>query len=140
MKALSIRQPWAHAILYLGKNIENRTWTTAYRGRFYIHAGLKEDPKWRRGKNHKGNVIIADDMEKTLTHRGAWSSKGGIIGSVELVGVTEWSQRSRWFAGPHGFILRDPKAYDHVIECRGSLGFFDPPKSLAKELMRAEQA
>lgn len=140
MKALSIRQPWAHAILFLGKDIENRTWNTNYRGRFYIHAGLREDPKWRRAKNHKGGILITHDMQQILTHRGAWSDKGGILGSVELFSVTEWSRRSRWFAGKYGFILRKPKAYDHVIECKGNLGFFDPPKSLAKELMRAEQA
>ena len=26
--AISIRQPWAYAILYLGKDVENRTWET----------------------------------------------------------------------------------------------------------------
>ena len=28
MKALSIRQPWAWAILHAGKDIENRDWRT----------------------------------------------------------------------------------------------------------------
>jgi hypothetical protein len=39
MIALSIRQPWAQAILTLGKCIENRKWDTEFRGRFLIHAG-----------------------------------------------------------------------------------------------------
>ena len=38
MKALSIRQPWAAAIVQLGKNIENRTWATRFRGPILIHA------------------------------------------------------------------------------------------------------
>jgi len=42
MKALSIQQPWAWAILH-GKNIENRTWPTHYTGQFLIHAGKKFD-------------------------------------------------------------------------------------------------
>ena len=35
---LSIRQPWAWAILNAGKNVENRTWRTSYRGELFIHA------------------------------------------------------------------------------------------------------
>lgn len=40
MKALSIRQPWAWAILQAGKRIENREWRAAptYRGPLLIHA------------------------------------------------------------------------------------------------------
>jgi hypothetical protein len=38
-KALSIRQPWAHLIVAGIKQIENRTWTTRYRGPLLIHAG-----------------------------------------------------------------------------------------------------
>jgi hypothetical protein len=30
--ALSIRQPWASLILFAGKDIENRNWSTATRG------------------------------------------------------------------------------------------------------------
>ena len=40
-RAISIRQPWAHAILHLGKNIENRPMRTHYRGRILIQASLK---------------------------------------------------------------------------------------------------
>ena len=140
LPALSIRQPWAHAILYLGKNIENRNWKHPYRGRFYIHAGLKHDEKWRRAKNHKGRIILGHEDHSTLTWRGAWSATGGIIGSVRLVKITELGWRNQWFTGRYGYVLSDPKAYDHIIECKGRLGFFDPPKHLAKELMRAEQS
>lgn len=39
MKALSIRQPWLHAIFHLGKRIENRGWATcSYRGPVLLHA------------------------------------------------------------------------------------------------------
>ena len=39
MYALSIHQPWAWAILNVGKNVENRRWRTRYRGPLLIHAG-----------------------------------------------------------------------------------------------------
>jgi len=40
-KALSIIQPWASAIAFAGKDIENRTWRTHYRGPLAIHASAK---------------------------------------------------------------------------------------------------
>lgn len=44
MKALSIRQPWAWAIVNGHKTIENRTWATTYRGPLLIHASKSLDP------------------------------------------------------------------------------------------------
>jgi len=40
IKALSVRQPWAHAIFKLGKD-ENRPWRTHLRGRILIQAAMK---------------------------------------------------------------------------------------------------
>jgi len=37
--ALSIRQPWAWLIVNGWKDIENREWSTRFRGRLLIHAG-----------------------------------------------------------------------------------------------------
>ena len=39
-RAISIRQPWAYAILHLGKDVENRPMRTHYRGRIFIQASL----------------------------------------------------------------------------------------------------
>lgn len=33
VKALSVRQPWAWAIVHAGKDVENRNWPTPHRGR-----------------------------------------------------------------------------------------------------------
>jgi hypothetical protein len=38
MKILSVRQPWAALIVSGHKDIENRTWSTRYRGPVLIHA------------------------------------------------------------------------------------------------------
>lgn len=40
-KGLTFIQPWASAIAFAGKDIENRTWRTHYRGPLAIHAGGK---------------------------------------------------------------------------------------------------
>ena len=39
MWALTVRQPWAWALAWAGKDIENRSWSTHYRGWLAIHAG-----------------------------------------------------------------------------------------------------
>lgn len=41
MKALTVQQPWAWAIIYGDKNIENRTQAWTYRGPLAIHAGAR---------------------------------------------------------------------------------------------------
>lgn len=110
--ALSIKQPWAYAILHLGKDIENRTWNTEFRERFWIHAGKTFD--------HDGYFWL----QKQGFDVPAMSAlpKGGIVGSVDLVDCVEYSD-SKWFFGPHGLVLRNPE------ECqfrpyRGQLGWF----------------
>ena len=40
---LSVRQPWVWALLYGGKTIENRSWSTQYRGRIWIHSSQVEN-------------------------------------------------------------------------------------------------
>lgn len=40
MKALSVKNPWA-SLIFHGKNIENRTWKTSFRGTVLIHASAK---------------------------------------------------------------------------------------------------
>jgi hypothetical protein len=110
MKALSIRQPWASCILDHGKDIENRSWRTLYRGRLLVHASQKLDAE--------GALFI-------LRHFGLSPalSFGGIIGAVDVVDCIEESP-SKWFFGPFGFVLANPVRY-RLYPCRGSLSLFD---------------
>lgn len=48
MLALTIRQPWAWAIIHAGKDVENRSWPTNYRGPLAIHAAIKDDTEAMR--------------------------------------------------------------------------------------------
>ena len=43
VRALTVRQPWAWAIIYGGKDLENRRWRTSYRGPL-IHASKNANP------------------------------------------------------------------------------------------------
>jgi hypothetical protein len=119
MKALSIRQPWAWLILHAGKDVENRRWTTSFRGRVLIHASkgmtreeYDEADSTLGFANYKIDIPDFDAL-----------ARGGIVGSVEIVDCVERSD-SAWFCGPFGFVLRDPKPLPFV-PCRGALGFFE---------------
>jgi len=115
VKALSIKQPWAYAILRKGKDIENRTWKTKFRGYFLIHASKSVD------KNAPSKLL--KEWTKASLRNDTAAKVGGVVGSVELVDcVTE--HKSKWFQGPVGFILKSPMVY-RFIPYKGQLNFFE---------------
>lgn len=61
MRAITVRQPWAWAIARGGKDIENRSWGTSYRGLLAIHAGVRWDEEGAFDKR----VIAALAADKT---------------------------------------------------------------------------
>lgn len=116
-KALSIRQPWAWAIIHAGKDLENRNWRTQFRGPVCIHAA--------KGMTRREMHQALDFME---TIGAAIPSimptlLGGIIGVAEVVDCVDASD-SPWFMGRYGFVLRDARPVD-FIPVKGALGFFD---------------
>ncbi|MEO0783903.1 MAG: hypothetical protein AAFZ46_19395 [Pseudomonadota bacterium] len=121
-KALSIRQPWAWAILFAGKDVENRSWQAVnhglnVRGRIAIHAssGL--------GKAEYIGVAAWMDEVGIECPPAIVLQRGGIVGSVEVVDVVrEW--HSHWFFGPRGLVLRDPEPCE-FIPVKGCLGYFN---------------
>jgi hypothetical protein len=119
MLALSVRHPWAWAIVHGGKDIENRSWRTQVRGRILIHAAQRYDAA--------GEAAVRA-MCPGFPGRAALAC-GGIIGSVEITECVECSA-SRWFEGPIGFVLSRPLEVP-FRPLPGKLGFFrveDAPK------------
>lgn len=109
MKAISIKQPWAWHIIHGTKDIENRKWNTKYRGRVLIQASMTVDI---RAPKKLFEAIPPGQMKK-----------GGIIGSVEIVDVVRESD-SKWFDGPYGYVLRDPRPTP-FLKYSGQLKFFE---------------
>lgn len=112
MKAISVKQPWAWAFFEQGKDIENRTWRTKFRGPVLIHASKKYD------KNAPKQLIEA--WKKDLSDQ---AMCGGIIGSVEIYDCVDKSD-SKWFSGPYGFKVRNPN-FMRFIPMKGKLSFFE---------------
>lgn len=128
-KALSVRTPWWFAILYMGKDIENRDWPTRFRGPVLLHASkwfdaeeIRDDFAFARQTAEGQGVTVPGPI--TL---GDLRKLGGhIVGKVEIVDCVS-SSASPWFFGKHGFVLRNPVAFANPTPVKGALGFFRVP-------------
>jgi hypothetical protein len=124
MKALSVRQPWAWAIIYAGKNVENRS--AAALRRMDIHKGHIYQIHASKGMTQDEYDEAADFIWSTfrIDIPGAkFLKRGGVIGSVRFDGIVMMAI-SPWFFGPLAIVLSDPKPCEFVPG-PGSLGLFD---------------
>lgn len=119
MKALSIRQPWAWAIVRAGKRVENRTWPTPHRGPLLLHAaaGLGRD------EYERAAAVIRDLAPAARLPAFGALERGGIVGRCHLVDCVRASP-SPWFCGPVGLVLAEVEALPFT-PLRGQLGLFE---------------
>lgn len=109
-KGLSIRQPWTWAILNAGKDIENRTWSTDYRGPLIIHSSktfIKEEYYKAADFIYQISKITVPEPEDL--------DFGGVVGVCDLTNIiasdfTENSWKSPWKESfSFGWQLKNPK-------------------------------
>lgn len=128
MKALSIRQPWAWAILHAGKRVENRGWHCRYRGPIFIHAakGCTRDEYadcffFMRGvarqRPFPGGLVLPPLADLP---------RGGIVGRAEIVDCVEDSD-DPWFVGRFGIVLANVEPLP-FRPLKGALGLFEVPE------------
>lgn len=132
MKAITVRQPWAWAIVHAGKDIENRTQAWSYRGPLAIHAGL---------------ALFEQNNLASRTHREMHGSEtrtdikfGAFIGVADLVDVhvsrraedgpccdSPWAQYAEGPTKPvvH-LVLENARPLARPISARGQLGLWTP--------------
>lgn len=121
--AISVRQPWAWAIVHAGKHLENRQWGSwnhhlkRQRGPICIHASS--------GMTRNEYEDARDFMERfgVACPEPADLVRGGIIGTAVIV---DWVRTSHsfWFMGPGALSLRNMTPLPEPIPCPGALGFF----------------
>lgn len=160
MRALTVQQPWAWAIVHGGKDVENRTQAWSYRGPLAIHAGARWSGRggrsglvWDALKDRygwpTGPVTARDD------HRPGFDAirpLGAIIGVVDLVDVhtADWC----WEPEGHCSAWAEPSYVEHdgverhdvvhlvlehprpvePIRCKGRLGLWTPPVEVLEQL------
>jgi hypothetical protein len=133
-RVLSLKQPWAWAVSIGKKKVENRTWSTGYRGSVYIHASSKLDRdalEWLR--RHTRLIPPAD-----LPHR-------AVVAVADLDDVVSGrdgkTKFGKWFFGPFGFVLKNVRPLPRPVPTNGKLGLFRATAELqahvTKELRRA---
>jgi hypothetical protein len=149
MLALSVRQPWAEALVRGGKTIEVRTWG--------VHCG------------NVGKVCAAETIGQLIAiHTGRQRDRdvlpavsaaagppdrlrlGGVVGVATLAEVFRFT-RARWQrdAGLHlnplewwddrlwGWRFERPVRFERVIPCPGRLRLFELPPNVEEQVGRA---
>lgn len=115
MRVLTVREPWVTAIFRAGKDVENRAWSTPYRGPMAIHVAKRPDPgatRWDAG--------IDDDA----------LPRGCIVGVVDLVDIvrdssSEWAALDCWH-----WIIANPRVIK-PIPWRGAVQLRQLPSDVA---------
>lgn len=156
--ALSLREPWATAVVRLGKTVENRVWSTKFRGPLFIHAakgctkteyldavhwmvsrGLARSRFFGRSVFRVAGVDPATLPEIPPLEE---MQRGGVIGRARLVDVIPpCASEPPMFERPcthpwhmceqTGFLLADVAPLPFV-PLRGELGFFKVPAEIAE--------
>ncbi len=136
--AISIRQPWAHAIVHMGKRVENRTWSTRYRGPIYIHAakGMKREEYdsfvWWYEQKFAGSRYYKETPAMDSLPRGGIVARAEIIDCIRSQhalphGITR-EQGDRyivpWWQGPYGIVLAKVEPVN-FIQCNGKLSIYE---------------
>jgi hypothetical protein len=143
VKALSLRSPWWWAILYAGKRLENRDWTTPYRGPLLLHAS-----QWW-SLEEVGSTLLVDikprmteahlDAAPRMTLRQMREMGGHLVGSCRVVGCVRPGDpipegQADWYQGSCGLLLADARPLVRPVRCKGALGLFEVPADVAAQV------
>lgn len=159
MKALTVRQPWAWAIIHGGKDIENRTTPWKYRGPLAIHAAVAYSQRGMRSGliwDALGEYGWNAGPEAITRSKSNPFHLGAIIGVVDLVAAhvataeyveddDELCCQSRWAEYEYHqadqrrrtdivhLVLANPRPVA-PIDCRGALGLWTVPDDMLLEV------
>lgn len=130
MKAISLWQPWASAVMIGLKKFETRHWKTAYRGPIAIHAAKRwqDDQKLRfRSANMNiallfGKVIAIATLDE--------------IYDLDLLGLFVTDLERSWGnykPGRYGWALNNVQPLSRPFDFRGGQGIFNVPDELIRQ-------
>lgn len=129
--ALSVRQPWPWAMFFIPdelKDVENRTRPTNYRGPLAIHAS-----QGMTGVEYRAASQFIFERADAWPPMPSVLTYGAIVGVVDLVDVVTESD-SRWFVGPYGLVLANPRPLSEPVPCKGQLGLWPVPLPIRQQI------
>lgn len=146
MRALTLIQPYASAVVLGGKDVENRTWpppASILGERIAIHAGTKKP-------------VAAWGMPDGTDELGPWERlpRGCIVGTAVVRGALDMRRMpvlhgrmlfggalhqrvvnldaSPWWVGPVGWLLEDVYHCDEPVPCQGAMGLWTVPPDVER--------
>ncbi len=95
MKAISLWQPWASAIVLGHKRVETRSWSTPYRGPLLIHAAKSPVGGLRmiKAMPELWNEVLPVPAGQTLEQAFRALPFGALLAQVDLVGIVRADNR-----------------------------------------------
>lgn len=144
MKAISLHQPWATAVVIGLKKLETRSWWTHHRGPLAIHSAKRRTwaqralfEEWM--ENDKIQMYFEDalDLDFDCLHFGSFI---GVVhvdkcAPTDLVKPDETERLLGDFSrGRFAWMLRNPLRLTRAIECRGYQRIWNVPASIEELL------
>ncbi|WP_205814215.1 hypothetical protein [Microbacterium sp. K24] len=135
MRILTVRQPWAWAIIHGGKDVENRPRNIAgnYRGPVAIHAGksfdyerptdrfLAEYSRLPVAGRETGYIIGVVNLIEVHEERDCWTAMAGRDGETHEEHCSSWAHGGDVFH----LVLENPRPLAEPIPYTGALGLRD---------------
>lgn len=142
MRALTIRQPYAWAVIHGGKDVENRKVAWNFTGTLAIHAGLQY-------AGAEATTIVERLADQRVPQPGLPGGKdiafGAIVGVVDVTGVhrsgecgtSEGRGCSPW-AEPFSAHLQlaNPRPLPVPVACHGKQGLWTPEPHIQAAIRR----
>lgn len=137
MKALTVRNPWAWAIIYGGKDVENRSVRTNHIGPVAIHTAKAVDTEGMYSYLVQASI---DEVNTTpvvpgeIIPRADLEQLGNVVGTVDISPVhhadhcgaqggslcSPWAQAGMWH-----WPLSNPRPLPDPVPARGALGLWE---------------
>lgn len=146
MLALTIRQPFAAAIVHGHKLIENRTWKTRYRGWIGIHAAGAVPTR----KTLQEYAEIVGKAEAAKSRPLEVSSLVGFAYLLQCLDKSELREGAKlplrtlhaievcpFMSGPVLWIMTDAFPLREPIPMKGQLGIYSVPANVLKKLPKS---
>lgn len=153
MKAITVMQPWAWAVMAGGKIVENRRQRWSYRGPLAIHAGKAWSQ--RGGSNllvreafrafdggYSGPGLPEWLFAAAAQEGNLAGARGVLLGVVDLVDVhisdgccAPWGEDATSSGAPICHLVLDrPRLLAQPVPCRGAQGLWSTPEDAGREL------
>ncbi len=130
-RALTIKEPWVSAILHNGKNVENRSRSTNYRGLMVIHSSTKVDrlalrtlSPWKERVAREGVAAVEAGL---IT--------GAVVGVVKVLDCVRnhqspWAEPGFWH-----WVLANPRSLREPLVYRGQQSLFPLPREVRERIL-----